>query len=725
MAWRISILLPLLLLVSCGDSNWNNPYPDSEKTVNTLYNSFNERPKHLDPAKSYSSNEYAFIANIYMPPLQYHYLKRPYTLIPLSADKIPGVKYLGQDGQILADDTEASDIAYSEYTISIRPGQKYQPHPAFAKNDKGAYLYHDLSDAELVNIHYLSDFAKSSSREVIAEDFVYQLKRLANSKLHSPIFGLMSDYIVGLSDLSKTLKTEREKAVKQIENDADLFFDLRKFDLAGVKVIDRYSYSIRIKGKYPQMIYWMTLPFFSPMPVEADMFYSQAGLADLNINLDWYPIGSGPYMLAENNPNLRMVLERNPNFSGERYPGEGDKGDAEAGLLVDAGKPLPFIDKVVFNLEKENIPYWNKFLQGYYDRSGISSDSFDQAISVGGQGEPSLTEEMQSKGMSLLTSVQSSTYYTGFNMRDELVGGSSERARKLRRAIAIAVDYEEYISIFLNGRGLPSQGPLPPGIFGYREGKEGMNPYVYDWVNGKPERKSLDEARNLLVEAGYKNGIDPKTNAPLIIYLDSNATGPDAKSQFAWWRKQFNKINLSLEIRSTDYNRFQEKMLKGTAQIFQWGWNADYPDPENFMFLLYGPNKKIGKNGENAANYDNPEFNRLFTQMKNMDNSPERQVIIDKMVEVARQDSPWLWGLNPKAFSLQHGWYQNSKPNVMANNALKYIRLDPELRAQKRLDWNKPIVWPLFAMLVLLIVILLPAVLSYRRKEHGVSGETS
>lgn len=85
-------------------------------------------------------------------------------------------------------------------------------------------------------------------------------------------------------------------------------------------------------------------------------------------------------MLAENDPNRRMVLLRNPNFHGERYPCEGEAEDAAAGLLVDCGKPLPFIERAVFTREKEAIPYWNKFLQGYYDASGISSDSFDQAV---------------------------------------------------------------------------------------------------------------------------------------------------------------------------------------------------------------------------------------------------------------------------------------------------------------------------------------------------------
>ena len=70
----------------------------------------------------------------------------------------------------------------------------------------------------------------------------------------------------------------------------------------------------------------------------------------------------------------------------------------QAGLLADAGKPLPLIDKIVFTLEKETIPYWNKFLQGYYDASGISSDSFDQAVQVNVGGEATVTRRDESAG---------------------------------------------------------------------------------------------------------------------------------------------------------------------------------------------------------------------------------------------------------------------------------------------------------------------------------------
>jgi ABC-type oligopeptide transport system substrate-binding subunit len=153
--------------------------------------------------------------------------------------------------------------------------------------------------------------------------------------------------------------------------------------------------------------------------------------------------------------------------------------------------------------------------------------------------------------------------------------------------------------------------------------------------------------------------------------------------------------------------------------LFVWGWNADYPDPENFLFLLHGPNRKVGGEGENAANYDNPEFNRLFERMKNMDNGPERLAIIQQMLAIARRDAPWAWGVHPKQFVLMHAWMANDKPNHMANNTLKYLRLDATLRAERRSAWNRPVLWPLAALVAVLLVSLAPAVVTYRRRQRA------
>lgn len=722
---RISGFLVLLSLLGCSKASLNNPYPKRERRENILYSAFSERPKHLDPAQSYSSNEIIFTGQIYEPPFQYHYLHRPYTLIPLTAKQVPTPIYLNAAGDRLKGDPPSEDVAWSHYEIEIQPGILYQPHPAFAKGPNGQFLYHDLDGEALARIDAIGDFQETGTRELIAEDYVYQIKRLAHPKIHSPIYGFMSAYIVGLEALGATLEAALQDPLQGASENGEAFLDLRSFPLTGAEAIDRYHYRIVLKGKYPQFPYWLAMPFFAPVPYEADRFYGQTGLMIKNITLDWYPVGTGPYMLTVNNPNRQMVMERNPHFHGETYPEEGAPGDREAGLLDDAGAPLPFIEKVVFSLEKESIPVWNKFLQGFYDTAGISSDSFDQAIRISGNGDAALTEEMAEKGIRLLTSTTTSTFYMAVNMLDPVLGGYTDSARKLRQAIAIAIDQEESIAIFSNGRGIAMQGPLPPGIFGYRDGEEGINLRVYDWVDGRPKRKSIDAARRLLAEAGYPGGREIKSGKPLVLHFDTSGTGPEMKANFDWMRKQFEKLQIQLVVRNTDYNRFQDKMLKGRAQLFQWGWNADYPDPENFLFLLYGPNAKAGKNGENASNYANPRFDALFDQMKSMENGPSRQTIIDEMTRIVREDAPWISGFHPKQFGLYQPWYGNTKPNLMANNTLKYTKVDPLLRDEKRRAWNRPSWGPLLALGALLIFGTLPAISSYRKKERGTGRDPS
>ncbi len=704
------LALSLLLLTACDGGLWNDPYPADEAGKPILYTAFTERPKHLDPAQAYSENEFEFLANIYAPPLQYHYLKRPYELIPLAASEMPSVHYLDAQKRALPDTAASSRIAYSVYEIHLKPAMRFQPHPAFVPE------YMHLTAADLSSIHTLSDFKQTGTRAVTAADYVHQIKRLVHPQLHTPIAGVMGEYIVGLKEYAATLLAASKTPG---------FLDIEEYPLSGVEVVNDTTYRITIYGKYPQFAYWLAMPFFSPMPQEVERFYAQSGMKERNLTLDWWPVGSGPYYLSENDPNRRMVMTKNPYYDSETYPSEGEAGDAQARLLNDAGQPLPLIEQVVFTLEKETIPYWNKFLQGYYDASGISSDSFDQAVQMSVSGEAAVSDEMRLQGITLNTAVATSTMYTGFNWLDPVVGGNSERATKLRRAIAIAVDFEEFISIFANGRGISAQSPIPPGIFGFKEGGDGINPYVYDWVEepfvpsdfrssfdtprdarhsgrteivsrqGAPKRKSIAEAKRLLAEAGYPNGVDAKTKQPLVIHLDTTANGVGNKSRLDWIRKQFDKIDVQLDVRSTDYNRFQDKIRRGDTQMFYFGWNADYPDPENFLFLLHGPQGKVKQGGENASNYSNPEFDRLFEQMKNMDNGPQRQAIIDEALEILRRDSPWLWGYHPKQYVLQHDWLNNIKPNIMANNKLKYWRVDAAEREQLRSTWNRPAYWPL------------------------------
>lgn len=724
----------VFFLVACSPGNLNNPYAESEAKQNqhTLYSSFSISPKHLDPAKSYTSDEATFTYQIYEPLYQYHYLKRPYTLTPLAATDLPSVEYKDKAGNTLQQKPANDDeIVESIYTIKLQRGIKYQPHPAFVKGQKGQYLYHDLGE-QAENYKTPNDFQQHATRELTAHDYVYEIKRLASPRVVSPVFGHFSAYIVGLADLAEqlsnhddTLKKKRQTQTNKIITTIDLpWLDLRQMPFEGATALDDYTLQIRVKGVYPQFVYWLAMPFFAPIPWEADRFYWQPGFEKNNLILDKWPVGTGPYMLTENDPNLRMILSKNPNFRGEPYPSAGEPNDKDNGLLADAGKTMPFIERVVFTLEKEGIPYWNKFLQGYYDSSGLSSDTFDQAILTSTDGSSELTDDMKEKQIRLETSLSTSLFYLGFNWLDPVVGGAEtpelqERNRLLRQAIAIAVDWEEYAQIFTNGRVVPAHGPVVPGLFGHEPGQAGWNTHVYNIQNGKPVRKPITEAFALLKQAGYEKGIDPKTGRPLTLALDTTGGGPGDKARLDWYRKQFGKLNIQLEIRPTDWNRFQEKIRKGSTQIFFLGWNADYPDPENFLFLLYGKNARAKNGGENASNYSNPEYDRLFNQMKTMENSPERAEIISKMTDLLQKDAPWLFAFIPKNYGLIHDWYQNIKPNTMARNDIKYKKINVDLREKKRQQWNQPVWLPIAAILVLLVLFAFPAYVSFQRREKA------
>ncbi|MGQ0511465.1 MAG: ABC transporter substrate-binding protein [Betaproteobacteria bacterium] len=689
------LVLGALLHAGCAEV-WNDPYPAPARGERVLYSVFSERPKHLDPAQSYATDESQFTMQVYEPVLQYHYLKRPYELIPNTAVALPEPRIERRGGETV-----------SVYEIRIKPGIRFQPHPAFVP----ANLALDRRQVDALENPYQLALG---TRELTADDYVYQIKRLAHPQLHVPIFGLMSEYIVGLKAYAEMLK----QAARPGE-----WLDLRRHPLPGVERVDAHTYRVILKGRYPQFQYWLAMHFFSPIPWEAEQFFHQPGMAEKNFSLDWWPVGTGPYMLVENNPNARMTLARNPNFRGEAYPSQGESGDAEAGLLADAGKVMPFIDKAVYTREKEAIPLWNKFLQGYYDSSGISSDNFDQAVRISLEGEPGLSPEMEANGIRMETSVEPTVFYLGANWLDPVVGGAmggaaAERARKLRQALAIAIDWEEYLQVFANGRGVPSHGPIAPGLFGYRDGAKGINPLTHEWKDGKAVRRPLEAAKKLLAEAGYPDGRDARTGQPLVLNLDTTTRGPGDKALMDWWRKQFARLSIQFEPRQTDWNRFQEKLRKGNTQLFMVGWRADYPDPENFLFLLNGAQARAKTQGENASNYSNPEYDALFTQVRHMANTPERQQLIDRMIDLFRRDAPWIGGFHRKTFGLYHGWLGNVKPNEMADNKLKYLKLDPDRRAAMRLAWNRPVLWPVLLGLLLLAGAIVPAWLAYRRRER-------
>jgi len=260
---RVAIAMVGALSLQACEPVRNAPYPEQWLRGKVLFTSFEERPKYLDPVSSYSNNETPWTYQIYEPPLQYNYLKRPYTLEPRTTVSLPEVSYWDKNGRRLPDDAPASRVATSLYRIELRPGIRYQPHPALARDAAGRFCYQDLTPAQIRHKFSIVDFplegganpcVATSTRELTAEDYVYQIKRLASPYVHShsPVYGIMSQFIEGMQDLGERLRAERKSALAG-RDPRDQYLpwrDLREVPFRGARTIDATTLEIRINGKY-------------------------------------------------------------------------------------------------------------------------------------------------------------------------------------------------------------------------------------------------------------------------------------------------------------------------------------------------------------------------------------------------------------------------------------------------------------------------------------------
>jgi len=653
----------------------NNPYPEADSERKILYGVFNDAPRTLDPAKAYTTNATQVNGNIYDTLLEYHFLKRPYVLIPGLAESVPEAEPL-PDGRV-------------RYVFRLRPDLLYQDDPCFALSEQGA-----------------------TTRQVVAADLVFELQRIADPAVNSPVIEPFSN-IDGLRAFSERLIRLRE--------DEDGFSALpvreqyrRAGPVAGLRAVGDLELRVTLEKPYPQILYWFAMPFSTPVPWEAVAWYDGE---EGRPHLSDHPVGAGPYRLAEYDKQFRIVLERNDNWYGVRhpewkapaatYPDEGMPGDREAGRLEPryTGRPLPFIERIELRREKEPIPRFNKFLQGYYDASSITKESFDQVIVEG-----DLSPEMREQGIQLEKHVEPSVFYIGFNMEDPVVGHpGGERSRKLRQAMSLAIDAEEFLELFLNGRGVPAQSPIPPGIFGYDE--DYRNPY-------RAPAADLGRARALLAEAGYPGGIDPETGRPLHLTFDTGNTSAQAILQYKWFINAWRRLGIDVELAATAYNQFQEKVRKGSYQVFMWGWIADYPDPENFLFLLWSEMRRSVNEGPNSANFSDERYDELYLAMKARPNDRRRREIIDAMQRILERERPWIELFHSEDYALYHGWVQNLKPSGLSFPTIKYRDLDPEQRAVLREEWNEPVLWPAAALAGLLLAVTLPGVVTFYRERQ-------
>jgi ABC-type transport system substrate-binding protein len=243
-------------------------------------------------------------------------------------------------------------------------------------------------------------------------------------------------------------------------------------------------------------------------------------------------------------------------------------------------------------------------------------------------------------------------------------------------------------------------------LFGYD--KDYKNPF---------RQPDLKRARELLAEAGYKGSIDPASGQPLKLSFDVGNTTAEALLQYEHHVAGWRQIGLDVQINATTYNQFQDKVRRGAYQIFSWGWIADFPDPENFLFLLICENARSKNNGPNTAGFCNPEFDDLYHAMKVLPNNSERARLIARMVKILEIERPWIELFHAEDYGLRHAWLLNSKSMGIAVPTNKYMDVDPALRTRTQAAWNAPLRWPLYLVLLALVAAVAPAVRTYYRER--------
>lgn len=551
--------------------------------------------KDVDPANAYDGVSLEVVPQIYETLYQYSYLAETYKIVPLLAADMP--KY-------------SSDRL--TVTIPVKRGIKFHDDPCFKETG-------------------------GKGREVKAQDFVYGFKRLALPSLQSQGWWIFDGKIVGINAFHDKL-TEASKAD---------YPKLMNEPVAGLKALDDYTLQIKLIKPYPQLLYILAMSFTAPIPHEAITAHG-----DERGHLNEKAVGTGAFTLKQWDRGHKIILERNPNYHPEFYPMEGSIDYRKKGMLADAGKPLPFLDKVIYNVIKEPQPQWLSFMKGELDLLTIPKDNFTAAIT----NQVNLSPDLAAKGIRLSIETGARFYYISFNMKDKLLSSS----KHLRQALSAAVDRDKWIEIFTNGRGKKMVNALPPGI----PDRAKTNRIKYDY--------NPAQAKELLKKAGYPEGRGLPT-----INFDMRGADSVNRQMGDFFTQQFAAIGVKLNVIYNTFPAYLEKMKQGNLQVSYGGWGLDYPDAENVYQLLYGPNKAPGPN---EANYDNPELNKLYEQMAVMESGPRRTEIVQRMDEILQEDCPWALGYYHTEYDLSQPWLLNYRSNEIIMNKYKYYRVNKDVK---------------------------------------------
>ena len=543
---------------------------------------------NLDPVRNATQYQSHPTSAIFDRLVDYRYPRAPFELMPAMLESMPGVS---DDGLV--------------YSFSLKAGIVFQDDPCFPDG---------------------------RGREVITDDVFYSLKRMADPHWGPTGYWLYDGRIEGLDEYKaeqSRLKREAAQAGRPFEFGYDV-------PVSGLRRIDDHHFQIVLTDPFPQFLYVLAMPYASVVPREALEMY--------DLGFGRHPVGSGPFRLREFRRGSWLTLERNPTYRDDFFPSDLNAEERAMGMGEYAGRRLPLLDRIVFEIYEQDQPMWLKFRAGDLDIGQAPAEYWPTAFFKDGTPRPWLAEQ----GIRTLNLPLLDLIYWGFNMQDP-IWGTPPQMKLVRQGISYAVDLESRNQAFYNNKNALYQGPIPPGLEGYESGYR---------------RQDIERARSLLAQAGFPGG----EGLPPLLYETSK--GGNIKQQAEMFTRQLAKIGIEVEPNFNSFPELDDKLKKRKAAFFGLAWGADYPDAENFLQLFYGPNASPGSNNFNFAH---PRFDSLFAAAKALQPSPERTEIYSELRDIVIDEMPMIGSMARTRFYLWHERVKNFKPEEVYSTWWRYL----------------------------------------------------
>ena len=470
---------------------------------------------------------------------------------------------------------------YRRFTFRLQPGIWFADDPAFG----------------------------GRRRELVAQDYVYALQRIADPAVRSPQWGSIEQYgIVGLADARR----RAVEAHRPFDYDAPI---------AGLRTLDRHTLRIELAEPRPRLVEALA---------QGDIYGAVARevVERYGADIGAHPVGTGPFRLAEWRRASRIVLERNPDFRAVTYEAAPAADDVEGQALVARfkGRRLPMVDRVEVSIIEQDQPRWLSFLDGNADFLERVPEAFNDLAMPDGR----LAKNLARRGVRAYRMISPDSLLTMFNMSDPVVGGLSPEHVALRRAIGLAIDTGREARLARHGQMIPAQSQVVPHTTGYDPA-----------FRSEMGEFDLARAHALLDLYGYvdrdHDGWREQPDGSPLTLVVANQSDAASHQLGELWQHNMNALGVRVEFRIAQWPENLKAARAGKLMVWDVGSLSSALDGQQSFERLYGPSSA----GSNIARFRLPAFDAIYDRMLVLPNGPERDALFVELKRLAVAYMPY------------------------------------------------------------------------------------